>query len=280
MQAVQNPPSAVDGETSARTLGPTWDAPVQLCLLGSFRLVTHGQPVVTRPGGKLEELLSCVALADDHGLSRERLLTSLWPTGDSRLAAQSLNTLVYNLHRLLGEALNGQMPVVGVAGMYRLNRAAGIDVDVACFDRHSRLVGQRALEANLTRASALDDFATALTISQGDLCVGSDDVGAVVERERLRARYHTVLSELADYHAGEHQYTRCLEYVHRLLRSDPCREDAHRLAIRCYVRLGQRGQALHQYRVCEHVLKAEYDAPPEPATVALFDQVRLDPTSI
>ncbi|NTU64270.1 MAG: alpha/beta hydrolase, partial [Chloroflexi bacterium] len=69
-------------------------------------------------------------------------------------------------------------------------------------------------------------------------------------------------------------------YASRLLTVDPCREDAHRLAMRCYARRGERAQALRQYQVCETVLRSEFDAVPEPATRQLFDQIRLSPASV
>jgi len=72
----------------------------------------------------------------------------------------------------------------------------------------------------------------------------------------------------------------CLEYAWHLLTSDPCREDAHRMVMRCYVHFGQRAEALHHYQVCADILRAEFDTAPEPATTALFDQIRRDPSTI
>jgi DNA-binding SARP family transcriptional activator len=65
-----------------------------------------------------------------------------------------------------------------------------------------------------------------------------------------------------------------------MLASDPCREDAHRLVMRCYVRLGERAQALRQYQLCKQILRAEYDVAPEDATTALYDRVRLEPGAL
>jgi hypothetical protein len=50
--------------------------------------------------------------------------------------------------------------------------------------------------------------------------------------------------------------------------------------MRCYVRQGQRAAALHQYQVCRAILHREFDTAPEPATVALYNQVRHDPENI
>jgi DNA-binding SARP family transcriptional activator len=71
-----------------------------------------------------------------------------------------------------------------------------------------------------------------------------------------------------------------MEYAWRLLSSDPCREDAHRMVMRCHVRLGRRAEALHHYHVCATILRAEFGVAPEEATMALFEQIRRDPGSI
>ena len=114
---------------------------------------------------------------------------------------------------------------------------------------------------------------------RGDLCVGAD-VQAIVERERLRASFLTLVARLADLHFGAGEYSECLDFALALLAHDPCREDAHRLVMRCFVRRGERAQALHQYRVCETILAQEFSAAPEPATTALFDQLRLAPETV
>ena len=98
-----------------------------------------------------------------------------------------------------------------------------------------------------------------------------------MERERLRARYLTLLAHLADYHYGAGNHEVCLDYAWRLLACDPCREDAHRLIMRCYVRQGERAEALRHYRLCVDILRAEFKAAPEAATTTLFEQIRLDP---
>ena len=103
---------------------------------------------------------------------------------------------------------------------------------------------------------------------------------AIIERERLRAMHLNLLAYLADDRFAAGDYQGCLEMAGRLLDGDPCREDAHRLVMRCHVRRGERAQALRQYLLCQQILRAEFDAAPEPATDALFEQARLDPSTI
>ena len=251
--------------------------PILICLLGSFQVISGGHPVVLRGGGKAEALLCGLALRSQHGLTRDRLIDSLWPDGEAALAGQSLNSLVYSLHRLLGPALDGAPPVVYNGGWYRLNVDAGVAVDLTEFERLAAS-GDQLMNADEPDAGAVA-YQAAIDLYRGDLCVGTD-VQSLVERERLRARYLNLLGQLADYHFSIETYDACLDAVLRLLAVDACREDAHRLAMRCYVRRGERAQALRQYRLCESILAGEFDAAPEPATHALFERVRLDPERV
>ena len=156
--------------------------PILVCLLGSFRLLKRGQSLAIRGGGKTEALLYHLALEHERGLRRNVLLEALWPGVEATLAGQSLNSLVYSLNRLLGDAIENAPPVLHDEGRYRLNRAAGIAVDLERFatlaadgERHGRRGDP---------AAAADCYRAAVAVYGGDLI--GEDVHALVERERLR----------------------------------------------------------------------------------------------
>jgi len=261
------------------TVAPRGEAvsPVSVCLLGSFRLLQHGAPVAVRRGGKVEQLLGSLALSVRVGIARDELLGLIWPDSNLQLAGQSLNSLVYSLRKVFRPALPSHSPILERAGRYLLNLEDGVRVDVVDFDaaveEGDRLV--RVGEA----ASAIESYQGALDLYRGDLAAGSS-VQHLVERERLRARYLSVKAHVADHHFENAEYEAALASALQLLAHDPCREDAHRMAMRCYVRLGIRAQAVRQYRTCRQILADEFDALPESDTDALYDRVRLDPGSV
>ena len=125
---------------------------VQVCLLGSFLLLKAGQPVVLRNGGKTKALLTQLGLQPSHRIPRETLLQMLWPDNDPALASQSLHSLVYGFHKLVGDSLRGAAPVYHDEGCYRLNIEAGIRVDVACFDTLVKTGDQGARSGDLATA--------------------------------------------------------------------------------------------------------------------------------
>lgn len=254
---------------------PTWI--ILICLLGRFRLLHSGHPIAIPSGGKIETLLCRLGTQFDHRVHRTVLLDLLWPTSDSTLAHQSLNSLIYSLHKLIGDALGGAALILHEDGYYRLNMEAGVSVDVASFDAWADTGDQQVRDGNLAHAAT--SYRQSVGLYRGDLVVETD-VGSVLERERLRSRFLSLLGYLADerYRVGD--YDACLGHAWCLLGHDPCREDAHRVVMRCHVQRGERAAALRHYQVCVHILRAEFDAAPEPTTTALFDQIRLQPSHV
>lgn len=251
--------------------------PILICLLGPFRLLKLGHPIAVGGGGKTEALLTHLALHPGRPASRSELLHLLWPDQDAALAGQSLNSLVYALRKRLSDALGGAAPILNTDGAYWLNTEAGVGTDLAIFDSLVQQGDQQARQGQAVAAAEV--YRRALDLYRGGLDANGD-LGALVERERLHVRYLTLLARLAEHAFGRRDYSDALDHAWRLLALDPCREDAHRLVMQCYVRLGERAQALHQFRLCADLLRAEFDAAPEPATVALFDRIRQTPEHV
>ena len=247
--------------------------PILVCLLGGFRVLRNGVPAYIRPGGKTHDLLQMLAVRPKHPVAREVVLDRLWPNCSQLRAGESLNSLLYSVHRTLGVSIGGATLVVRHHEGYRLNVEAGIGVDVACFEETAD-AGDRKRRSE-DKAAAVALFHRAIDWYNGDLCIG-DDVTSIVERERLRMRFFNLLVFVADYYFDRGDYFACQNYALQLLSYDPCREDAHRLIMRCCVRQGARAQAMRQYRLCQQILRTEFETQPEQATTDLFKQICLD----
>ena len=87
---------------------------------------------------------------------------------------------------------------------------------------------------------------SAVALYRGDFLDGFYDDWIINERYRLEALFSETLARLMMGQEAGGEYSAALSTALRLLRRDPLREDAHRLAMRAYCRLGQRNAALHR----------------------------------
>ena len=97
----------------------------------------------------------------------------------------------------------------------------------------------------------------------------------MVERERLSNAYMDMLGRLAIHYMEVGQHQESIQACYRVLEKDRCHEDSYRLLMRCYVKLGLRGRALRQYRLCEKILRQEYGTAPSPETHALCRSIMM-----
>jgi DNA-binding SARP family transcriptional activator len=261
----------IHSQSYATTSQASW--PILICVLGTFRVLKAGQPLLLRNANKMQALLANLAIAPNHALAHETVLEAVWPDIELSLAAKSLYSLTYQLRKLLGDQLAGAAPIIQADGFYRLNTEAGVGLDTVWFESLA-LMGEKQAHAG-DRAAAVQTYLNAVDLYHGDLIV-SASAHALIAREFLRSRYLTLLAHLADESFAEGHYLDSLDYAKRLLSVDPCREDAHRLIMRCYMQRGERAQALHQFQLCKHLLATEYDAIPEAATIEFFNRIRLD----
>lgn len=252
---------------------------ITIALLGTFQLFVNHHPLPISRGSKAEGMLVHLALAQERRLWRDELLAQLWPDHNPTLASQSLHSLVYQLNKRMGQRTTPTNLVSYDNGYYALNPGTEVSIDIDYFESWQQ-EGKAALQVGRLE-HGLACYEQALALYRGDLCSDSaiTDVAVILERERLRVSLLDLLATLADYHLPQDPM-RALAYIHRLLNHEPCREDAHRQAMRCYMRLGARAQALRQYQFCVQILAAEFGAQPEAATVALFEQIRLAPSNL
>jgi DNA-binding SARP family transcriptional activator len=246
-------------------------------VLGPLQILKMGAPVPLRSGGKAERLIGCLALHTRTGMRRAALVENVWPETSLELAGQCLNTLVHSLKRQLSGGLGGQPPIVHSQGHYTLNLDSGLGVDIVEFE--SAVRDGHVLHSAGSTLDAISSYEHAVALYRGDLAE-TFDISGLLERERLRAICLDTLARLADAHFETASYERALDNAVRILAVDPCREDAHRLVMRAFVRLGARAQALRQYTLCRSILRDEFDAVPELATDRLFNLIRTHPDQV
>jgi DNA-binding SARP family transcriptional activator len=207
--------------------------------------------------------------------TREALAELLWDDRPHEQAAANLRTTISRLRRHLAPYLVVTRKTVAfdVGSPHTLDTALlKSHLDTAQADPAPGGAALQAATAQLDRALQLyqADFLAMFHLRSAS---GFDE-WATVEREHLRQRMIAALTQLIDCHERHHQYAEGIRLATRLLELDALDEAAHRQMMRLLVLNGQRCAALAHYDACRRILAAEFGVEPEPATVALQQQIR------
>jgi DNA-binding SARP family transcriptional activator len=244
---------------------------VEACLLGPFELRVDGQPVRQWRGNRGRMLLAYLLLHRARPVHRDALAGVFWSEAAPEVVRNRLHVALYGLRRDLREVSQHPIVIHGRGG-FCLHPDADLWLDTEAFVAAIRAA--RAEEGSRTEV-ALRSYETALQLYRGDLLQDAPfEEWALLDREQLRMQHLEALDRIAVLRFKLGRYADCIPVGQRLAAGDPCREDVHRLLMRCYVRLNQPHLAVHQYHLCERHLRDELGLRPADTTRELYEQIR------
>ena len=252
--------------------GPGLNAiPVAVHMLGAFS-VSIGNLTVRLRASRSLSVFKYLLLHYKQKVPREVLMDTFWPDVEPETARNNLNVAIHSLRKALRTVVF--LPVILFEdGAYGLEPNLQVWLDVEEFERSVK-AGQR-FESRDQLGAAVAEYETAVSLYQGDFLEQNPyDEWTVMDRERLRVAYLDVLDRLSQIHFSQEHYSACRSACQLILASDPCREDAHCLLMRCYSRQGQHHLALRQYQICVEALRGELQVEPAPETTQLYNRIR------
>jgi DNA-binding SARP family transcriptional activator len=242
-------------------------------LLGPFQVLQHGQPLQASEWRSIQvrAIFKLLLTQRERVVPADYILDVLWPDDELQTARRRLHVRISQLRR----ALNPDDPsayILTVEGGYTFNLESAYWLDTEEFEAHAQW-GRRCQE-NDELAQAISAYETARAFYRGDFLV--KDLYAdwtFAERERLRERFLTMLTELAECYALQGRYRRAITRCREALAADPCRESIYLRLMLYHYYAGERDQALRAYQRCRQTLSDELDVEPLPQTSALYEQI-------
>ena len=238
---------------------------LRLSLLGGCEIVGQDGRTIALTSRKARAVLAILALSDGMALGRDRLCGLLWAEAAEEQARASLRQCL----KLIRQA-PGLEPVVQAERLtLSLDRAA-VDLDVA------RLLARLA-EGDLSDPALLRPELHESLLQGFDGLDPGFDAWLAVWRETLRRRVQSVLEPAM---APDQPADRQDLAATALMALDPVHEPALRTLMRLRAARGDRQGALRLFEAFRARLQAEYDAEPDPETLAAHDALRDDPPAL
>lgn len=252
-------------------LSPT-EPSLRANFFGRFELLRDGRVVSLGRNARALAILKYLLARRPRPVPQDYLMDWLWPESDLKRSRWSLNSAVHALRKLLSGCLpdlSAAETVLFEEGRYRLSPSIDLSTDIDEFD--SRCEKGRRLEKNGRIPEAVAEYEKAVKLYRDDYLIEDlYEEWTMIERERLIDAYTDLLRRLAVHYMENGQLWESVRTCYRVLEKNRCDEDAHRLLMECFIRLGQRARALHQYELCKQALEQECDMTPAPETQALY----------
>lgn len=244
--------------------------------LGSFQLWRGNEEVL--PGDwqrdKARQLFQLLITWRETLLDRERIWEDLWPTANPDGANRNFKVALNALYQALEPDREPGAPsayIIRDGSLYGLRPGADVWMDSAQFER---TVAQGNAEYHRMPAQSIPHYQQALALYEGDyLAEFAYEEWSGEKRRQLREFYLQAADRLARIFVDLERWDEAVEVCQAILSREVTWEQAYRLMMISYDRLGNRPQALKTYQRAVDVLRAEIDTEPAAETVALYQSI-------
>lgn len=265
-QVINEAQTIAAGNQSAIAVAKTPELLVQA--LGTMKVI-RGERILTSADwtyAKAQELFFYLLCHSTR--TKEQIGLALWPDASSAQLRNRLGIALYRLRRALG---NPDW-IVFEHEEYYFNRSIPYWFDLEVFDTHLTEADRLNKSAPI---QAIKDLTEAVQLYRGDLLEDlTEGDWFRILREQIRRKYLEALLNLGQLEFATGDYTRAAEAYRQVIAHDNLLEAAHRELMRCYARMGERGQMQRQYQALSTLLREELGASPAAETKALFERLR------
>jgi DNA-binding SARP family transcriptional activator len=241
-------------------------------LFGAGQATYLGRPLAGFPGQQCHLLLCYLLLNAHHSLGREPLAAVFWgdyPTATSRTYLRSALWRLRHAFDVAGAPPFAYVQVDAESVRFAPTEPYWSDTDEF---QQATSCARDAPGESLTSDQAMR-LSQAVDLYTGDLLEGVFEEWAMCERERLRQLYLDAVGKLGAYYEHNGSYELGLVYCTRMLCLDGTCESAHRQSMRLNWRMGNRHEALAQYKRCAQILHEELGLAPSRETRTLYEQM-------
>jgi LuxR family maltose regulon positive regulatory protein len=247
-----------------------WPWPMKIYTLGQFALVRQDNPIRFSRKAKHKPLLLLKALLAMGGreVKEDQLSDLIWPDAEGDAAHRAFTTTLSRLRRLLA---------VEKAIMVQ-DKKVTIDprscwVDAWAFENILEQVEgsfkDRQPSPGLEKYLGLVE--KAISIYKGHFLHTDEDYAWTASyRERLRSRFHRLITGVGDWLQQKKEWDRAAEYYLKALEVDDLSEEFYQNLMICYHRLGKKAEAISLYQRCRKTLWSVLGIEPSRKTEEIY----------
>ncbi|HEY8563000.1 MAG TPA: BTAD domain-containing putative transcriptional regulator [Pyrinomonadaceae bacterium] len=221
---------------------------------------------------RARDIFCYIATSRHRRVDKEVLIDAFWSDEDPAAIEKNFHPTISHIRK----ALNSNQPfkqnfLVFRDGAYQLNPELSYAIDteefeaaIADAEKAKREKDAELFRAHLERADEL---------YRGEYMAGVYEAWAEERRNFFAEQRARVLNALAKLAFSDKSWSTALKFAGEILKSDPFREDAHRLMMKVYAAQGKRSSVVEQFETLQNLLKSELGVAPAPETRKIFQEL-------
>lgn len=241
---------------------------LDLKVLGGFQFSRAGRPINALKTGRMQSLITYLALNRHIQCPRQRIASLFWPDSQERQARTNLRQLIHHLHTALPD-IERYLDIS--QRTLSLRTDISLFIDVVEFKKFVS-DAEKALKQK-DNQTAITAFENAAKIYKGDVLPSCYDEWIEGQRGELRRLYMDVLKRLTLLLEEKRDYDRAIDYGEKLLACNEFDETTYQLLMRLYAQNSNRTQAMRIYKRCVAMLENELGSPPSKETSDAYEQL-------
>lgn len=239
--------------------------PLEIDLLGKFRLRYRGEAVSEMNSPRLQELLAYLVLNRDSPQQRQHIALNFWPDSPAKQTLSNLRQLLYQLRNALPES---DRYIRADSNTLQWNPEDECRIDLVEFEQ---AVDEARRRKNGDDAGGeIDALEQAVSVYDGPLLPHCFEEWITGKRHRLQEEYADALERLIELYEEQRKYKKGIVYAGKLVEQNPTDESAARRLMQLYAFNDDRASVVRTYRELQKRMKEELDIEPGRETSELF----------
>jgi DNA-binding SARP family transcriptional activator len=236
---------------------------LRISLLDKIFIEKDGEAFNDFNSGQVLGLLAFLLVERSEEHTRDSLIELFWPDTSETSARNQLRISLFRIKQAFQDVLNGESLIIGNNRTTQINPACHPWVDVFQFQSVVERYQDEFFNAASLSASAIYELDEALKLYKGeflyDLRIETERFGnwLFYKREQFRQYASWANHRLLEFHEGNRDFERCLQYTRFGLIQDPWNEKLHQQHLRFLMTTNRSDQARDHFNRLQKVFTKE-----------------------
>lgn len=242
-------------------------------MLGKCAILYDNECISDKLSSKLVALICLLVLNRNRNMSKEKLISYLWPDSDEEAAKSNLRFNLWNIKKTIPQNEEGEDFIISGKDFCRINEKYVFQCDKTELD-----------SCKVSQIEQIEDLLELKDLFQGDFLEGlylrnCNEFNEMILFERVvcQNKQVEILEKLIGLYEARERYEEELQILNEVAAIEPYNETFAYQAVKIYGKMGNRTAAINYYKNFEIILRRNLNVSPNDELKLLYREMLESP---